>query len=334
MGKVLKTDFKLYQELISKSNANINIFLDNDAAEDVKKIYKTLNHNRLYNKIRWIPVGNDLDPSKIFELYGYKGIVEHLKKAENHLEYCDSISSFVYGLIVRNLSTTDTLLALKYATKALEKDLEYNNLRRLPYSYLDKSLLSKEDSAQFYLHKSLELFNDWGDKVAKCQYAKWHSDKMVPDSIIAYMLPCYDSIKFKGHASILAEAYLKKGDIDNSQRFVDKLFTEKGSKTDFYYRNSQLLTLKGDYKEACIYWRKSFKLLLEESKFMLNQRLGAINAEYDLLNAELQNEKKRVKIMITYNIVLLVLLVLLSATCVILRRYKHDNEIKEIDIAI
>ena len=78
----MKTDFKLYQELISKSNANINIFLDNDAAEDVKKIYKALNHNRLYNKIRWIPVGNDLDPSKIFELYGYKGIVEHLRKAE------------------------------------------------------------------------------------------------------------------------------------------------------------------------------------------------------------------------------------------------------------
>ena len=82
LGKVLKTDFKLYQELISKSNANINIFLDDDAKEDVKKIYKLLNHNRLYNKIRWIPVSNDLDPSKIFELYGYKGIVEHLRKAE------------------------------------------------------------------------------------------------------------------------------------------------------------------------------------------------------------------------------------------------------------
>ena len=34
-------------------------------------IYKLLNH-----------ISNDLDPSKIFELYGYKGIIEHLKKAE------------------------------------------------------------------------------------------------------------------------------------------------------------------------------------------------------------------------------------------------------------
>ena len=41
-----------------------------------------LNHGKLYNKIRYIPVSNYLDPSKIFELYGYKGIVNHLKCAE------------------------------------------------------------------------------------------------------------------------------------------------------------------------------------------------------------------------------------------------------------
>ena len=82
LGKVLKQDFKLYQEIIQKANSKILIFLDADASEDVKKIYKALNHSRLYNKIRYVPVSNDLDPSKIFELYGYKGIVEHLRKAE------------------------------------------------------------------------------------------------------------------------------------------------------------------------------------------------------------------------------------------------------------
>lgn len=82
LGKSLKTDFMLYQKLITCANSCINIFLDSDASEDVKKIYKLLNHGRLYNKIRWIPVSNDLDPSKIFELYGYKGIVNHLKNAE------------------------------------------------------------------------------------------------------------------------------------------------------------------------------------------------------------------------------------------------------------
>lgn len=81
LGKSLKTDFKLYQELISKANSFVNVFLDSDASEDVKKIYKLLNHNRLYNKVRWIPVKDDLDPSKIFELWGYRGIVQHLRGA-------------------------------------------------------------------------------------------------------------------------------------------------------------------------------------------------------------------------------------------------------------
>lgn len=82
LGKVLKTDFKLYQYLISKANGNINIFLDYDAFEDVKKIYQLLNHDRLYNKIRYIPLMEDEDPSSIFQKYGKKGIIECLRNAK------------------------------------------------------------------------------------------------------------------------------------------------------------------------------------------------------------------------------------------------------------
>ena len=81
LGKVLNKDFKLYWEIIKNARANVNIFLDADAYEAVKSIYKELNHGDLYNKIRYIPVKDDLDPSKIYELYGYKGIVEYLKSA-------------------------------------------------------------------------------------------------------------------------------------------------------------------------------------------------------------------------------------------------------------
>lgn len=267
---------------------------------------------------------NDFDKSMI-----------HLKKAEANLKYCDSIASFVYSLISKNVSTTDSVLALHYATLSITKDLQYNNLRVLPYAYLDKSLLMKGDSAKFYLQKSLELFDDWGDKIARCQYAKWHADEMEPDSIIAYMKPCYDSIKFTGYAYILAGSYLEKGDIDSAKIYIDRIKQgkNKGSKPNFYYRNSQLLTLKGEYKEACKWWEDAFKLLLEESKFMMNQRLGAINAEYDLLNVELQNEKKRVRLMGVYNVVLVVLVALLIVALVLMKRYKRDINVMEIDIA-
>jgi hypothetical protein len=40
LGKVLNKDFKLYWEIIKNANANINIFLDGDAFDSVKSIYK------------------------------------------------------------------------------------------------------------------------------------------------------------------------------------------------------------------------------------------------------------------------------------------------------
>ena len=82
LGKVLNKDFTLFWEIIKNANANVNIFLDGDAFESVKSIYKELNHGNLYNRIRYIPVVEDLDPSKVYELYGYKGIVECLKSAK------------------------------------------------------------------------------------------------------------------------------------------------------------------------------------------------------------------------------------------------------------
>ena len=276
---------------------------------------------------------NALIGYRLYYEYDYDKSLIYLKKAEANLKFCDSISSFVYGFIADNLSTIDSLRALEYRNKAIAKDLQYNNLKRLPHAYLDKSLLLKGDSAKFYLQKSLELFDDWGDKIAKCQYAKWHKDEMELDSIIAYMKPCYDSIKFTGHATILAEAYIKKGNIDSAQIYIKQLGKYEGTKTDFYYRNSQLLALQGKYEEACKWWDLAYNYNDEEWKFITNQRLGAINGEYDLLNAELQNEKKRVRTMRMYNIGLMVLVALLGVAIILIKRYKRDINELEIDIA-
>ena len=319
-------DYTLIKAIKSAQNQSLDD-IDVDDLENYALICEKKGENGKYC------LANALIGYKLYFEKDFDKSIIHLKKAEANLEYCDSIASFVYGYISSNFSTTDTLLALKYLDKALLKDLESNNLRRLPYSYLEKACLIKGDSAKFYLHKSMELLDEWGDKMAKCQYAYKHFKEMEPDTIIEYILPYYDSISFTGYASVLANAYLDKGDIDSALVYMSKMGNKKNLQAKLYFYNLRLFTLKGEYVEACQWGEMAYKQLYDECKFMLSQRLGAINAEYDLLNTELQNEKRRVKIMIVYNVVLLVLLVLLSVTFVILKRYKHDNNVKEIDIA-
>lgn len=81
LGKTISREYKLYWQIMNRANACVNVFLDADAYDSALSVYKQLNHDRLYGKIRYIPVSDDLDPSKIYELYGYKGIIKHLEGA-------------------------------------------------------------------------------------------------------------------------------------------------------------------------------------------------------------------------------------------------------------
>lgn len=81
LGKSLKDGDKLFYTLRNKVNSYINIWLDGDAFQDVKKIYKSLNHGKLYGKIRFIPTDGEMDPSSIYEKYGKHGIIQSLQSA-------------------------------------------------------------------------------------------------------------------------------------------------------------------------------------------------------------------------------------------------------------
>ena len=256
----------------------------------------------------------------------------HLKGAEANLLYCDSVASFVYSIIVYNTMTTDTILALSYARKALEKDLEYNNLRRLPYSYMDLSLLTKGDSARYYLGKSIEYFDDWGDGMAKCKYAWWHIDELHPDTVIAYAKPFYDISPYAGNARILAEAYLRKGEPDSALQYIKQVESHPNFRIDASFYDARRLSLLGKYKDASDSWEKAYYQQMEKCSFLFSQRLGSINAEYDLLNKEFENQKEKSRIRGIYNVLLLVIIVVLVVTYTIKERYRMSVHSLKINV--
>ena len=83
---------------MKKSKKNIVVFVDNDATADAYEICRRLSNLDLCGRLKIIPTekarlilveqkgykGDKLDPNKMHELYGYRGISWILKQAEDY----------------------------------------------------------------------------------------------------------------------------------------------------------------------------------------------------------------------------------------------------------
>ena len=81
LGKALDKEYKLYWDLLQRAKGDIQIFLDADAFDTAKHLYSFLNHGNLYNRIKYVPVEGDEDPSSIYQKEGKAGIIRHLRAA-------------------------------------------------------------------------------------------------------------------------------------------------------------------------------------------------------------------------------------------------------------
>lgn len=79
LGKVLFN--KLEKNLRDKAKANIVIILDDDAYDDAVKLYHTLNLGNLANRVKLVKLTEGLDPSKLYEKEGKRGIINLLSSA-------------------------------------------------------------------------------------------------------------------------------------------------------------------------------------------------------------------------------------------------------------
>lgn len=89
LGKIIKRDTPLYNALVQKSKGKIIIFLDSDAKENVKSIYRYLNFGKIRERLFYVPYNGrnlDFDPSLIFQKYGKEGIIKMLNNIKQFNE--------------------------------------------------------------------------------------------------------------------------------------------------------------------------------------------------------------------------------------------------------
>lgn len=87
LGKVLDEDFAIYQALIEKARANINILLDSDAVKDAKEMYMFLNKGVLKDRIRYIECPQGYDAALFFQHFGKAGVYKLMMSARKLTEY-------------------------------------------------------------------------------------------------------------------------------------------------------------------------------------------------------------------------------------------------------
>lgn len=98
LGKVINSDYYLFESIINKSSQKIIVFLDNDATSEASEVCRRLSCYELCGRLKIVPTQKlleilnqkynlnlkKLDPGKLFEINGYKGIAWALKLAEEY----------------------------------------------------------------------------------------------------------------------------------------------------------------------------------------------------------------------------------------------------------
>lgn len=79
LGKFISD--KLLSMLLNKASANVVVLLDDDAYNDAISLYKTLNIDELYGRVRIIKMPKGYDISLINEKYGKVGVMKLLRSA-------------------------------------------------------------------------------------------------------------------------------------------------------------------------------------------------------------------------------------------------------------
>lgn len=87
LGKVLNEDFAVYQAIIERARANVNILLDDDAVNDAKKMYLFLNNGALKDRVRFVECPQGYDASLFYQKFGKKGVLNLMRSARRLKEY-------------------------------------------------------------------------------------------------------------------------------------------------------------------------------------------------------------------------------------------------------
>ena len=274
--------------------------------------------------------------SKFFER-DYLTALVMLKNAESKLQYCDSMSAFVYHYLSEILATEDTVVALQYINKAIEIAIKQENKIDQINAYRQKANLVGEDSARVYIEEasriSIEIDDTIQNMLCWSRYAINYYDKLHPDSIIKFVKPFCEIRPYALDQMVLAEAYIRKGMTDSATYYISLFEGHPLFQIDKYYLSGKIAEINHNFDNAAMSYRLAYETYDKEINKYLKLQLSGKNTQYDMQQLKIEAQKEKMalfKTIIILLIAIIIVILVLILSYFVIKRHKGKIDLMQI----
>ena len=274
--------------------------------------------------------------AKFFER-DYLNALVMLKNAESKLQYCDSMSAFVYHYLSEILATEDTVVALQYINKAIEIGIKQENKIDQINAYRQKANLVGVDSARMYIERasriSMEIDDTIQNMLCWSRYGINYYDKLHPDSIIKFVKPLCEIRPYALDQMVLAEAYIRKEMTDSAIYYVSLFEGHPLFQIDKYYLRGKIAEMNHDFDNATMLYRLAYETYDEEINRYLKLQLSGKNAQYNMQQLKIESQKEKMalfKTIIVLLIAIIIVMLILVLSYIVIKRHKGKIYLMEI----
>ncbi len=245
-----------------------------------------------------------------------------MKNAESKLQYCDSMSAFVYHYLSEILAAEDTTMALEYINKAIDSSIKQDNKIDQINAYRQKAKLVGVDSARIYIKKasdiSLEMCDTLQNMLCWSRYAINYYDKLHPDSVIKYVKPLAEIRPYALDHMVIADAYTRKEMTDSAMFYINLFENHPLFQIEKYYLRGKIAEINKEYYIATEHYKQAYETYDKEINKYISLQLGNKNIQYNMQQLKIEAQKEKMKLL---NLIIILLASLLIITLIIITLY-------------
>ena len=259
----------------------------------------------------------------------YLGALILLKDAESKLQFCDSMSGFVYHYLSEILATEDSVEALRYINKAIAVSIGQCDTMDLVHAYRQKANIVGVDSAKQYISMASDILiarkDTFQNLLCWSRYAINYYDKLHPDSVIKFVKPLCEIRPYALDQMVLADAYVRKGEVDSAIVYVNLFENHPMFQIDKYYLKGEIAELRKEVAYAATCYKLAYETYDREINEYLKLNLSDKNSQYNIQRLRIESQKEKMALyraIIILLIALLLIVLILIVLYFVIKRYR------------